>query len=227
MNEKTRKWPFLVLALLPFVFLACEFIVVLIDLLIYGTSDYAEISKIGIYPMLIHWFLTVIIWGIGLWFSYKISKKLGFNPFEYKDKPSLKNLIIVGILIIIVTTLSYIMWEMRFKPIVELNGMINRYGNQGIITFIGQYIYYIVESGLFTAIIVFGQHFGEKVFKKTNIPWGGILCALTWGLGHIITQNSITGISTFIVSIIFGITYLLLRKNVKYTYIILTIMFMI
>jgi hypothetical protein len=227
MNEKANKWSFLGLALLPFVFLCCEYIVVLIDTLIYGIDNVSDILKMGIYPVLIHWLLTIIIWGLGLWCSYKISKRLGFNPFEYKNKPPVKNWIIVGILIIIIAIISYILWEMRFKPVVELKSMINRSGNKGIIVFIGQYIYYIAESALFMAIIVFGQHFGEILFKKPNIPWGGLVCALTWGLVHIISQDIITGISSVFITIIYGVTYLLLKKNVKYTYIILAIMFMI
>jgi len=53
------------------------------------------------------------------------------------------------------------------------------------------------------------------------------MCGLTWGLGHIITQDLLTGIYSFFISILFGVVYLQMKKNVKYAYIIIAIIFML
>jgi hypothetical protein len=80
---------------------------------------------------------------------------------------------------------------------------------------------------LFLALVVFAQEFGERTFKNKTVPWGGIICGLTWGLGHIITQDLFTGIYSLMVSIFYGLVYLQTKKNVKYAYIIIAAMFMI
>jgi hypothetical protein len=224
MKEKTKKIGFFILATLPFALLGMEIIVLLIESLFYGTMDFWALPFQAI---IIHWICTIIVWCSGLFLLNLFSKKIGYNIFENINKPTLINWIIVGIIIILAAIVSYVSWEMHFKPIVEFNGLKNRYGNIGIVAFIFQYLYYIVESMLFLAIIVFGQEFGERAFKTKIIPWGGIMCALTWGLAHILTQNLSTGIYSFFVSILYGLVYLQMKKNIKYAYIIIAIMFMI
>ena len=224
MNEKTNKFCFLGLAFLPFVILAMESAVVLIESLFYGTMDF---STLNLRTGIIHYSCTMIIWCTGLFGLYILSKKAGYNIYENKNKPKTINWIIVGIIVIVTAIGSIIAWEMRFKPFVEFNNFINRFGTIGIMAFIFQYIYYLVESMLFLALIVFAQEFGERAFKNKIIPWGGIMCGLTWGLVHIFSQNLFTGIYGLILSIFYGVVYMQLQKNLKYAYIIIAIMFMI
>jgi len=225
---KEKASPYLGMALLPFVFLGLELLVLFIESLFYGTMDFSEIiDRHGVFAMLIHWGATCIIWGTGTWFLYSLAKRKGNDIFKNNSKAPLMNWIIVSALLVLSVFASYLAWDMRFKPDAEFAGMINLYGNQATLAFIGQYIYYIVESALFLAIIVFGQKFGELVIKKNNIPWGGILCGLTWGLGHILTQDLFTGIYSVAKSIAFGVVYLLLKRNVRYAYPVLALMFML
>jgi hypothetical protein len=224
MNEKTNKFSFLGLTFLPFGVLSLEFVVVLIQYLFYGTMDF---SKLNADDIIIHLICTIIIWCTGLFVLNILSKKAGKNIFDNKNKPKIMNWIIVGIIIIITVIGSYITWEMQFKPFVEFNNFIRNYGNIGIVVFIFQYMYYIVETMLFLAIVIFAQEFGERTFKNNIIPWGGIICGLTWGLGHIVTKELFTGIYSLIVSLFYGVVYIQLKKNVKYAYIIMAVMFMI
>ena len=225
MNKKTNKFVFLGLALLPFVILGLEGVVLLIESLIYGTTDF---STFGVKGNIIHWICTIIAWGISIFVLNLLSKKAGYNVFENKSKPKLINWIIVGALVIITIIISYINWDMRFKPFVEYHYFINKYNSIGITLFITQYLYYFIESMLFLAIIIFGQEFGERMFKNRIIPWGGILCGLTWGLVHIISKESMTtGLSFLLVSIFYGVVYIQLKKNIKYAYITIALMFML
>ena len=223
--KKINKFIFLGLALLPFLVLGLEGVVLLIESLIYGTTDLSILGAIGI---IIHWVCTIIVWCIGILVLILLSKKAGFNVFENKNKPKLINWIIVGALVIITITISYINWDMRFKPLVEYNGFINKYDSAGIALFITQYLYYFVESILFVAIIVFGQEFGERMFKNKIIPWGGILCGLTWGVAHIVTKESlIMGVLLLLISVFYGVVYVQLKKNIRYAFIVIALMFML
>jgi hypothetical protein len=224
LDTKINKFIFLGLAFLHFLLLALELVILLIESIFYGTMDFWTLD---VHAIIIHWICTISIWSAGLFILNVLSKKIGYNIFENNDKPKMINLVIVGIIIIITAAGSYISWEMRFKPFVEFTNFINKYNGMGIVVFIFQYLYYITESILFFAIVVFAQEFGERTFKSQIIPWGGIICGLTWGLGHLLTQNSFTGIYLFFVSIFYGVVYLQVKKNVKYAYIITAIMFII
>jgi hypothetical protein len=228
-DMKDKASPYLVMALLAFVVLGLEIVILLIESLFYGTMDLlALLEQRGIYPLLIHWGLTCVVWGAGAWALHEWAKKKGFNVLENKSKAPILNWIIVCVLFAISVVSSYISWDMRFKPIAEFTGMSNRVGEQAIFTFVAQYAYYLVESVLFLAIVAFGQKYGELVFKKDKIPWGGILCGLTWGLVHILTQGSLfVGLYSAIGALVFGVVYLLLKKNVRFTYPVIALMFML
>lgn len=107
--------------------------------------------------------------------------------------------------------------------------IIGEFRRNELIEFIFQNIYYIFEVGLVFLIIAFGQEFFEKLFNRnTNVPYGGIVLALTWGLIHILTQSDIiTGLVVMLFSVIYGIIYLLLNKNSKLTYLAILLAFII
>ncbi|MCL2217653.1 MAG: hypothetical protein FWB91_11635 [Defluviitaleaceae bacterium] len=226
---KEKASPYLAMALLAFMILGLEMIILFIESLFYGTMDlFGLLEKRGIYPLLIHWGLTCAVWITGAWVLHLWAKKRGFNIFENKFKAPVINWIIVCALFAISVVSSYIVWDMRFKPIAEFTGMFNLVGNQAVFTFIAQYIYYLFESVLYLAIIIFGQKYGELVLKKDKVPWGGILCGLTWGLVHTLTQGSlIVGLYSAISALIFGIVYILLKKNIRYAYPVIALMFML
>lgn len=84
---------------------------------------------------------------------------------------------------------------------------------------------------LVVLIVVFGQKAFEKWFHNDVsvwIPYGGVLTGLTWGMVHILTKGSIsTGISLFLISLAYGITYLLVNRDTKKAYILILLMFVL
>ena len=82
---------------------------------------------------------------------------------------------------------------------------INEFKELGIIKFIFQYTYYCFEGVLILLTISFGQKFMEGLSKNKTIPFGGLILA----------------------AIIYGIAYLLLNKNSKYSYLSILLMFIL
>ncbi|RKI42606.1 hypothetical protein D7V86_12735 [bacterium D16-51] len=113
-----------------------------------------------------------------------------------------------------------LVWQ-GFKPAIE-------FSNLGAGKFLFQYIYYALESLLIINIIAHGQKaFETKFGNNKSIPFGGIFLAATWGLVHIFTQGSSTGIDSVIQSMLFGTVYLVLNKNYKISYVAIALMFML
>lgn len=211
-----KGWDYFRLALLIFASICIEMVYgFLLEPLMYGIplSGWSPIQ------MIIHWIITCFSWGIALYFILLYAtSKLDFS-ISGSDKTIEVwrwSVIIVGI--ISCTVISYISWN-GFKPSKE-------FINLGLFRFIFQYIYYFIETCMITGIIIFGQLAFEKWFKNSNIPYGGIICALTWGVAHFITKGSIIGgILSMFLGFMFGASYLLLKRDVIKTVLVLFLMF--
>lgn len=211
-GEKMERWiDYFLLGLLAFGGLGLELILKIIE---------DVISKNSI-NYIIHWILICIIWGIFVFTLIKHSKKSKIlMSFMYKSKAGFKDIIISTVILLAVVVFSNALFWEGFKPAQEFK-------NLGVSKFIFQYVYYLFEIVLVVLIIAFGQKAGELLFKNTFVPWGGIFLGLTWGIVHSFTQNFSTGIVLLFASVLFGSVYILLRKNIFYTYLFIFLMFVL
>ena len=215
--KKVSGFSFLLLALGAFAGLATELLYAYLVIPAFGMT----IDNWETVPMIIHWSLTCITWGAIAYMLIKVAReKFQFNLFEKGDKVKLWQWAIILIGVVLIMVVSYKNWN-GFKVVKEFQ-------NNGWLLFIFQYIYYIVETVLFTLIIVFGQKAFEIWFKKENFPYGGVLVALTWGLGHAITKGDMfMGLYGAFSGFVFGYAYLLANRDIKKTFVILLIMFIL
>lgn len=215
--KKVTGFNYIILAMLSFAGLGLEVLLAfLIEPIIYGVS----IHEWSVAQSIIHWVITCILWGITSWLIVIYAKKkYAFDLLKKGNKMALWQWLLIVVFIIGSLILSYIDW----------NGskVINEFHANGPVKFIFQYIYYVFETILVTLILVFGQEAFEKWFQKPNIPYGGIIIALTWGIAHFFTKDIITGILTVISGLAFGSVYLLTNRDIRKTYPILFIMFVL
>lgn len=167
-----------------------------------------------------HWILTCCIWGVvGALICHRAKFALGFDILAKGTKIKAWQWIVIIVVIALSFLTSYFDWN-GFKIIIE-------YQNLGPLEFVFQYLYYAFEILLVTLILVFGQKACELWFHKANIPYGGIIIAATWGIGHFFSKDMLTGILCVIIGLAFGAAYLLTNRDIKKTYCILLIMFII
>lgn len=187
-----------------------------IEPMIYG----APINQWTDLQTVIHWTVTCILWGAVSWSIIRFAKKkYNFDIFQRGNKMAVWQWLLIVLFVAGSFILSYIEWN-GSKVMKEF------YAN-GLLKFIFQYIYYVFETILVMLILVFGQIAFEKWFHKQNIPYGGMIVAITWGIGHFFTKDIVTGIVTMIAGLAFGSVYLLTNRDIKKTYPILWIMFVL
>lgn len=187
-----------------------------------GIKEYSATQNI------IHWVVICICWGVGAFLVIMDCKKHSdLDLIADIKKPGLFNsnikawqwvLIGLGVTACLVST-----W-------IDWNGskVLKEFNSRGPLLFTFQYIYYLFEVLPVLLIIIFGQTAFEKWFNNNKIPFGGILVALTWGLGHWLTKGSLgAGLYTAVGGFVFGSVYLLTNRNVKLSYILLCIMFIL
>lgn len=217
LKEQGKGWIYFIYAMLAFAGLGIEVLLAfLIEPFIYG----CQMNEWSVIQNISHWVITCICWGLICFLLIKNTKtKYGFDIFRRQTKMKLWQWCAVAVIFVIMLVDSYIDWN-GSKVLKELH-------YNGWLKFIFQYIYYVFETGLVLLIIVFGQKAFEKWFHNDGnvpIPYGGILTGLTWGLVHILTKGSFT---MWISGIVYGITYLLVNRDVKKAYIWILLMFVL
>lgn len=169
---------------------------------------------------ILHWILTCITWGI---FAFVLIRKSGakyqFPLTEKGDRLSLKRAGLCLLFIAAAFALDYMDWG-GVKVYLE-------YVRRGPLLFTFQYIYYAFETMLFLLIIVFGQKACETWFHRENIPYGGIICGLTWGLAHAFTKDLMTGVLGVVLGVALGSVYLVVNRDLRKAYVVMFLMFIL
>lgn len=215
---KKLGWQYLNLALWAFAGLGGEAVLAFgLEPLLYGCS--MEAWSTG--QAIAHWLMTCALWGAVMAALIRAAKKkLGFDIFQKRKPMTALRWILVAACILFSLVSSYLDWH-GFKVVKEFRA-------NGWLKFIFQYLYYIFETGLVTLIIVLGQEAFECWFGRKDIPYGGILAALTWGLAHILTKGSIaTGLMSALGGFLYGVSYLLVGRDIRLTYLVVFIMFVL
>lgn len=217
-DNRATGWNYFNLSMLAFAGLGIEALYAfLIEPMIYGS----QMQEWNPGQTIAHWIITCITWGLVSCLLIRISKgKYEFDLLQKVVKMAKWQWISVVLCVILSLIFSYIDWE-GFKVIKEFQ-------NLGPLLFVFQYVYYAFETVVFMLIIVFGQKAFELWFKRENIPYGGIICGFTWGLGHAFTKGSLLiGLQGIAWGFFLGVAYLLVRRDIKKTYIVLFIMFIL
>lgn len=214
---KSKGITFFLLALLAFSGLGLELILgLLIEPLLFGKSmpDFTVLENI------LHWVFTCIVWAAVAYGLLRVSQKNGTNPLRQKEKIGCGRWLIAVLLLAVSIAVSIWDWN-GFKILKEFE-------YNGLLMFIFQYIYYIFETVMVLLIIIFGQQAGEIWFKKRWVPWGGILVALTWGLVHSLTKGDLLiGLVACFDGLLYGIAYLVVKRNVTIAYPLILLMFVL
>lgn len=215
--KEAKGLDFLTLALLAFAGVGLEVA------LAFGLEPFLYGGAMGQWSdtqIILHWIFTCILWcGAGLGIIWLAKKKYGFDLFRRGPKMAVWQWVAVAVLAAVSLVISYVSWE-GSKVVKEF------YAN-GPVKFVFQYIYYIFEVVLVTLILVFGQKAFEAWFHKENIPYGGIIVAVTWGIGHFFTKDFLTGIVTMISGLAFGSVYLLVNRDIRKAFPIMWLMFVL
>lgn len=219
---------FAAIALLPILSLCLEAVLLVSELSVYGAVDWQQGLSFG--QRLLHWGITCFIWGMSALGIAALSKRYGFDMLACYKKPAKKQMLLLVILIIAGIVFMCSTWEFRFKPLVELTNFRGKYGVGGIAAFFFQYLYYLFECILIVMLVALSQYAVETFFPYRAvryIPVGGIFCALTWGMLHGITKDFETAVLCIVLSSLFGISYLLTGRNIKYAYMAVALIFLL
>ncbi|MGX8709540.1 hypothetical protein ACRQU7_14090 [Caproiciproducens sp. R1] len=216
-NRETNGFRFFSLSLYALAGLGTEGLYAyLLEPAIYGRS----MGQWDVTQNICHWIITSITWGLIGFFIVRYANQ--YDPDFFKSKGDIKawQWFATAACLMIVLVSQFIDWN-GFK-------FIHEFYTKGMIKFVFQYIYYFFETFLFMLIIVFGQKACEVWFRKETIPYGGIIVALTWGMAHWATKGSLwAGIFLAASGFCYGVVYLLLNRNIKFTYLVLCIMFIL
>lgn len=230
--EKRRGRRCIGFGLSVMILLAAEVVLLAVERLVYGASP-ATLAQ-----SCIHHIATCIVWAVGISIVFIVIKRerllpdstFGFLP--EKSAAGTKRWWLLWVIIAAGILFMTVNWDMRIKPVVELMSRIERFGGiwAGLTAFACQYMYYAVESGLILAFVALGQQAGESLLeggRRSRIPWGGLFCALTWGLPHFLTKNMGTALMSVVLSLLFWAAYQAAERQLVRGYAAIALLFML
>lgn len=215
-EKKITGWSYMDLAITAFAGLGIEVLYAFfLEPFLYGAS----MQEWGVVQSICHWILTCATWGVMAWYVVRSGKKqLQFDIWEKGEKVKPWQWALVLVIVAVCIAIHYRDWG-GLKIVMEFQ-------KKGIVLFSFQYLYYMFETVLVLLIVVFGQKAMELWLQHKNIPWGGIVCGLTWGLAHAMTKGSLEmGLMGMLWGTLFGSAYLLTNRDYKKAYVVLFIMF--
>lgn len=217
MNKK-MGWNFLGLAVTAFGGLGIEVLYAfLLEPLLFG----AQMGSWSDGQSIAHWILTCATWGgIGVWLVRSARKNYSLDILSVRENLQAWQWAAVLVLVAASAVIQYLDWG-GFKPLIE-------YQRLGAVLFLFQYLYYAFETVLFMMIIVFGQKACELWLGHEKIPYGGLICGLTWGLGHILSKGGLLiGLHGLLWGIMLGAAYLVVNKDIRKAWVVLFVMFVL
>jgi hypothetical protein len=229
--KKTAPVTYLMIALVFFAILGCEYPVFFIDRIIDGRNISDLFSwAIHWYGAVAHWTITIALWGGAsvVFYLYLKKNKRFLELFKFKiDKFALLTLIIVLILVITDGIIEAIADNLAFPQLLsEYYGFKSMYGTFAWLVSIFQNIYYLFESIVVLVMIACFQKAGDLWFRKTHFPWASIGLAFTWGAIHFLSHPA-GAMGVFIWSILPGLVYVLSKKSFYATFAVLFLAFII
>lgn len=216
--NKKMGWNYMNLAVTAFGGLGVELLYAFIlEPFLYG----AQMGNWAAGQTIAHWILTCATWGgIGVWLVRTAEKKYSLDILSVREKMQPWQWTAAMALVAVSAIIQYFDWG-GFKIAIEFQHL-------GAVMFVFQYLYYAFETVLFMMIIVFGQKACELWLGHEKIPYGGILCGLTWGLGHILSKGSLlAGLHGLLWGILLGTAYLVANKEIRKTWVLLFLMFVV
>lgn len=171
--------------------------------------------------------LTCLFWLGGIALICMLYNKDKAIHYKNIKKPTKKQFLIGGMLLLTTLIISLISWG-GFKPVKEIMFGIENIGIWfGITRFAIQYIYYFFEVILMIIIISLSQEAWDVNYPRKNIPFGGLVLAVLWGLIHIAFHGVLDGAITTICALLYGCAFLAMQKNVKYAFPLIFFMFIL
>ena len=214
-DKKITGGNYLAFGLYAFLGLGMEVVILGVEQVFYANS----MNEMTTVQNIIHWILTSIVWGgfvVGL--SRYSKQNYQFNIIGERQRLPMMNWVLA--LSIAALCIASNAWSWGTLK------LIGEFTKKGLLLFVFQYIYYLFETLLVLSVIVYGQKAGEMWFRKSKIPWGGLLVGLTWGLVHALTKGSLfVGLEAMLSGILYGCIYLLMGKYSVYAYILIFLAF--
>ena len=217
MNKK-MGWNFLSLAVTAFGGLGIEMLYAFIlEPVLFG----AQMGSWSDGQSIMHWILTCVTWAaVGIWLVRSAKKNYSLDILSVHGKLQAWQWAAVLAMLAVSVIIQYSDWG-GLKFVIEFQRL-------GAVLFLFQYLYYAFETLLFLMIIVFGQKACELWMGHDKLPYGGIVCGLTWGLGHILSKGGLLiGLHGLLWGILLGTAYLVVNKDIRKTWAVLFLMFVL
>ena len=217
--KKTKASDVIILAI--FAFLSLQIVPILNYVIVW--TPLIDTVKLDdrLWTVILHLISEAVWVGLGFWLVHLSRTECGFN-IEFKAKAPSAVKLIIAAAISVVFTACMLIFAGGFSIPYEIKGAVD------LICTVEYYIFLIVNAAVFVAVMVFGQKFGDVLWRESNIPWGGIVLGVGMAISNLIGgfSNMTEGDSVwmvllsaavvFVYAAIYGVIFVLAEKKPLY-----------
>ena len=213
MMLKNRKYLDILLGLLMYFLLLPEFIL----FITVGTENILK-SLVGV--------AAFFVLSISLYTVVPLLVERRFPIESHKESNIKSRCWAIAIAVTFIILKMVIQKQETPKYISEFSNFISASGVIGVIGATLQHLYYFAEMVLCSYVLRVFQKAGENLFGNKYVPYGGIVLGVLWGLiVHTISKDISVGLYMLVLSIVWGMIYLVSGRKRWLTYILMTVMF--
>lgn len=215
---------YLLAGIAVFICFGAEKLVSLFEVFLYGHN----LVRVELIPSVLHWTITGTIWLFCTYFIYQyLVRKIDYDVLQLKKTPSDLQFAFAMTIVLIIVFINFMLLGQKLQSVQEFFDLYNIFGLKCIPTMVVEYFFYACETTLVVMMVILGQKVGELISSYKGFPWGGLFLAITWGVTRLLIHGNAFGVVCFIASFLYGVIYLLMRKNIRYSYLLIFCMFVI
>jgi hypothetical protein len=208
-------------ALVTFAIFSWELIVaLLIDPLLADTTQYG----------LWHHLITAAGWTIGALLLTGHAEHVGLLTGQRRvitplTAGPIRAILVVGAIIVAVAVRAVAFGELKIAG--ELATAVARGGLDALAAGLGLAVYYFSEAFLIVLLVLFGQRAGQNRFGRPDLPWGGLVLGLTWGVMHFFLQGTSAGFYAMFAAVLYGVVVLFGPRSIWAVWFLVAIAFIV
>lgn len=166
----------------------------------------------------VHWLVTAVGWVVGAVLLLRREPWPRRTADSTDDGPGRGRRIILGAAALVLAVGVRAALTQEWKPLAEIDRLHDDVGSALPVSLTALVLYYLAETLVIVTLVGYGQRWGEAVWGRPQVPWGGIALACTWGAAHLLLQGPAGGAYAMGAAVLYGVIHLAVRRRFGATY---------
>ncbi|MBO9569028.1 MAG: hypothetical protein J7503_09390 [Cellulomonas iranensis] len=166
----------------------------------------------------VHWLVTAAGWLAGALLLLRHAPWRSDDPVAAPAGPGRARRAAYAAAALVLAVGSRAALTHEWKPLAEAVRLHDDVGSAFAPSLAALVVYYLAEVLVIVTLLGYGQRWGEAARGRSDVPWGGLVLAATWGLVHVLLQGPAGGAYAMGAAVLYGVLHRAVRGHLGLTY---------